>query len=52
MQFLKILITEFNTVEAFQSLVHKIKTIDQQEIMELSEKYLCEDDMTVITAGA
>jgi len=52
MQFLKILITEFNTVEAFQSLVHKIKTIEQQEIMELSEKYLCEDEMTVITAGA
>ena len=50
--FLKILLTEFKSLQAFDKLVSKIRFIDQKELMELANKYLIEDEMSVFSAGA
>ncbi|MFZ1514661.1 MAG: pitrilysin family protein [Saprospiraceae bacterium] len=50
--FLKILLTEFKSLEAFDKLVSKIRFIEQKELMELANKYLIEDEMSVFSAGA
>ncbi|MBK9271395.1 MAG: insulinase family protein [Saprospiraceae bacterium] len=50
-QLLKILMMEFKTMEAFDRLVKKIRSIEQDELMQLAGKYLHEDKMSVVTAG-
>jgi zinc protease len=50
--FLKILLTEFKTLEAFDKLVQKIRYIDQKELMALANKYLITEEMSVFSAGA
>ncbi len=49
---LKILVTEFKRIDAFESLLETIKSIDQRTIREKTTQYLDINKMTIITAGA
>ncbi|NOT36754.1 MAG: insulinase family protein [Saprospiraceae bacterium] len=48
---LKILITEFEDVHAFEKLLQSIHYISDERIRQLSKKYLNPDEMTIVTAG-
>ena len=50
--FLKILLTEFKTLEAFDKLVQKIRYVDQKDLMALANQYLIAEEMSVFSAGA
>lgn len=48
---LKILMTEFKDIRAFDHLIHTIRDINPKDILEVSERYLHEDRMSVVSAG-
>ncbi|MBK9109384.1 MAG: insulinase family protein [Saprospiraceae bacterium] len=50
--FLKILISEYGTADAFNLLKSEILTTNSEKLRELAEKYLDPDKMILVTAGA
>ena len=50
--FLKILVTEYGSPDAFQDLLHAILTTDATKLRQLAEKYFITENMTQVTAGA
>lgn len=49
---LKILLTEFKDIQAFDKLLNSIKYFNEERIVDLAKKYLNPEEMSIVTAGA
>lgn len=52
MSFLKVLVTEYGSTDAFPKLLHSILETDSATLQQLAGKYLIPENMIQVTAGA